>query len=83
MGKVSFTTDVWSDPDRKPYMAVTAHWLELKGGQRKLTLRADLIGFMHIPGSHTGERLGQVFDFIIGRMRLAKKVNLSLLQKCG
>jgi hypothetical protein len=28
LGKVSFTTDMWSDPDLKPYMAVTAHWLE-------------------------------------------------------
>ena len=59
---------------------VRAYWLELKGGQKKLILRADLIGFMHIPGSHTGRRLGQVFDFIIGRMGLGKKVNLSLLQ---
>ncbi len=28
VGRVSFTTDMWSDPDLKPYMAVTAHWLE-------------------------------------------------------
>ena len=83
MGKVSFTTDVWSDLDQKPYIVVTAHWFGLKGGQKKLSLRANLIDLMHIPGSHTGERLGQVFNFIISRIRLGKKVNLSLLQKCG
>ena len=68
---------MWTDPDLKPYMAVTAHWLEsvqLKGGQKKITLRADLIGFMHVPGSHEGERLAQVFNFIINRMGLVKKV---------
>ncbi|SRR5579859_6967356 len=71
------TTDMWSDPDLKPYMAITAHWIEQvqqKSGQKKLHLRADLIGFMHAPGSHTGERLAQVFYFIISRMRLTKKV---------
>jgi len=76
------TTDMWSDPDLKPYMAITAHWLELvqlKGGQKKLNLRADLIGFMHVPGSHTGERLAQVFYFIINRMGLTKKVISSLI----
>ncbi|KAH8992889.1 hypothetical protein EDB83DRAFT_2325242 [Lactarius deliciosus] len=49
LGRVSFTTDMWSDPDLKPYMAVTAHWVEqvqTQGGQQKLTLRADLIGFV-------------------------------------
>jgi hypothetical protein len=72
---------VWTDPDRKPYMAVTAHWLE--GGPKKLTLRADLIGFVHIPGSHTGERLGQVFHSIIDRMGITKKVISSpLIELC-
>jgi hypothetical protein len=38
---------MWSDPDLKPYMAVTAHWLEnvqSPGGEMRLTLRASLIG---------------------------------------
>jgi len=68
---------MWSDPDLKPYMAVTAHWLELvqtQGGQKKLTLRAELIGFLHFPGTHTGERLAKVFYFILARMGLEKGV---------
>ncbi|KAH9986444.1 hypothetical protein BJV77DRAFT_928008, partial [Russula vinacea] len=27
MGKISFTMDIWTDINMKPYMAVTAHWL--------------------------------------------------------
>jgi hypothetical protein len=72
---------MWSDPDLKPYMAVTAHWLELaqtQGGQKKLTFRAGLVGFLHIPGSHTGQRLAEAFLFIINRIGLAKKVMSTL-----
>ena len=72
---------MWTDPNLKPYMAVTAHWLELvqtqgqaQGGEKKLTLRADLIGFLYFPGTHTGERLAEVFYFITARMGLEKKV---------
>ena len=51
---------MWSDPDLKPYMAVTAHWLEnvqSPGDKNRLTLRPSLIGFFHLPGAHTEERL--------------------------
>jgi hypothetical protein len=63
---------MWSDPDQKNYMAVTAHWLELV--QKKVTLKANLIGFLHVPGNHTGERLARVLQFIIDRVELDKKV---------
>jgi hypothetical protein len=85
MGKISFTMDVWTDLDQKAYMAVTAHWLQKASLQHsgnlqsKLTLRSDLIGFVHIPGSHTGERLAEVFVFILDRIKLgnSKKVKFS------
>jgi hypothetical protein len=73
MGKVSFTTDVWTDFNMKAYMAVTAHWLQKDSLQQsKLTLCSDLIGFVHIPGSHTGERLAKVFVHILDRIKLGK-----------
>lgn len=83
MGKISFTMDVWTDLDMNAYMAVTAHWLQKaslqhsEGLQSKLALRSDLIGFVHISGSHTGERLAEVFDFILNRIKLgnSKKVH--------
>ena len=40
----------------KPYMAVTAHWLEnilSPGGEKRLDLKASLIGFLHFPGELT------------------------------
>jgi hypothetical protein len=79
MGKISFTMDMWTDDfKKKAYMAVTAHWLEKvtlsSRLQSKISLRTDLIGFMHVPGSHTGERLAEAFLFIIGRLKIVKKV---------
>jgi hypothetical protein len=77
MGKISFTMDIWTDIDMKPYMAVTAHWLQNTFQQQsKLILRSDLIAFIHIPGSHAGERLAKVFIHILDRIRLgqSKKV---------
>jgi hypothetical protein len=57
-------------------MAVTAHWLESKLilGQRKLTLCVDLVGFLPVPGSHTGDCLAEEFLFIIDCLDLANKV---------
>jgi hypothetical protein len=78
MGKISFTMDIWTDLNMKAYMAVTAHWLQnislQQSGtlQSKLTLRSDLIGFVHIPGSHNGERLSKVFLYILDRINLGK-----------
>ena len=83
MGKISFTMDMWTDDfNKKPYMAVTAHWLEKatisNRLQSRISLRTDLIGFMHVPGSHTGEWLAEAFLLIIGRLKIAKKVYIYL-----
>jgi hypothetical protein len=80
VGKISFTTDAWSDPNLNSFMAVTAHWVEgveektLAGTQRKLELRADLVGFHQIPGRHTGKHLALCFLFIPDRLNITDKV---------
>jgi len=58
-------------------MAVTAHWLELGYGQ-EITLKAGLIGFLHIPGNHNGDRLGSMLYFIVTRVELHEKVICAL-----
>ena len=80
MGKISFTTDMWSDFNKKAYMAVTAHWLEkasLEASNRlqpKISLCTDLIGFVYVPSSHTEEHLAGVFLSVINCLKIAKKV---------
>lgn len=85
IGKISFTSDIWSDTNLSPFMAVTAHWIESKpevtanGTQHVLKLRADLIGFHHMPGHHSGEHLAQAFIFVLNRLGIMQKVILLYL----
>lgn len=89
MGKISFTTDAWSDPNLVSFMAVTAHWIEgvevktMTGMQKKLELRSDLVGFLKIPGKHTGKHLAECFMFVIDRLKIAHKVSFTSLCLIG
>ena len=77
LGKISFTTDVWSDTNQTPFMAITAHWVAAttsSGQYTKLSLRADLIGFIHVPGWHTGEHLAHAFLHTLDRINITEKV---------
>lgn len=82
VGKISFTMDLWSNPNLTPYMAVTAHWIEAtlnqtdKGPCYKLALRTDLVGFYRVPGRHTGDHLAQAFISITDRLGATSKVNI-------
>jgi hypothetical protein len=71
--------DLWSDPDRKAYMAVTAHWMESMQDQQSLSLRIDLIGFVYIPGAHTGQHLAEIFLWILKRVNIVDKVSYIFL----
>lgn len=89
VGKISFTTDVWSDPNLTSFMGVTAHWIEgvevktMTGPQKKLELRSDLVGFLNIPGRHTGQHLAECFMFILDRMKITEKVSFTFICLLG
>ncbi|KAJ2921370.1 hypothetical protein H1R20_g15725, partial [Candolleomyces eurysporus] len=80
VGKISLTTDLWSDPNLRPFMAVTAHWIEAKtvqtaeGPVTNLNLRADLIAFYNLPGRHTGKHLGTALLHVLDRLKIAGKI---------
>ncbi|KAJ8457523.1 hypothetical protein ONZ45_g18279 [Pleurotus djamor] len=81
MGKISFSTDIWSDPNLTPFMAVTAHWIQgtifvSHGGRSRyaIRMRADLIGFSHIPGSHTGESICKTFLAVLERVGIKQRI---------
>ncbi|KAF7326526.1 HAT family dimerization domain-containing protein [Mycena venus] len=80
IGMISTTMDMWTDKQKKPFMAVTTHWLQATlintpaGPQYKLTLRTDLVGFLRVPGHHDGEHLATAFLYIIDRIDIASKL---------
>ena len=64
-----------------PYMAVTAHWIQSVRTEHvscppteELVLRADLIGFHHLPGHHTGRHIAQLFLYITDRVGVTPQV---------
>ena len=79
--------DMWTDPDRWPYMAVTAHWLQRvventpMGLRPKLVFRTDLIGFHEVPTRHTGEHLAGAFVWVLDRIKITSKVRFFYLFK--
>ena len=45
------------------------------GPQKILNMRADLVGFDHMPGNHTGKHLAHAFLFITDRLDITEKVS--------
>lgn len=51
--KIALTTDCWSSPHKSyPFMAITAHWIDIDWKQRNC-----IVDFIHLEGSHTGENM--------------------------
>ena len=74
LGCISLTSDLWSDPNLRSFMAVTAHWMA-KGKTNQLELRSALIAFREVVGSHSGENLSHVLFDIIQNAGIADKVH--------
>lgn len=71
-GRVSFTTDLWTDPALNPFMSVTAHWIDESEDPWKVECR--LIAFKHMPSSHTGKVLGDAFVDVLRHNGLMEKI---------
>lgn len=73
LGRISLTSDMWSDLNRRSFMAVTAHWMA-KGSPDQLVLCSALITFREVDGCHTGDNLGQILFDIIQDIGIVHKV---------
>lgn len=86
-GDLSFTEDIWTDNQQRSFLAITGHWIEVKlvqtetGTKRELVLRSALVGFVRLPGSHTGEHISEAFVFVMDKLGILHKVafNLTIL----
>lgn len=73
LGRVSFTSDLWSDPNLTSYMAITAHYC-IKDENGNLVVRSRLVAFRHVTGSHSGTNLAQHFMGVIQELGVLHKV---------
>ena len=72
-GKVSTTADGWTaDNTKQGFLGMTAHWIDVdKDG--KWTLRAEVVGFRLIRGTHAGSNLGRYFVGLCDRVGIMSR----------
>lgn len=80
VGRISFTTDVWSDQNRQPYLAMTAHWISKSEGSSSLQLKAALIAFHRLRGRHDGMTLAKTVVELLDRAGVTVKVSILSVQ---
>lgn len=76
MGQVSITADVWSDQNRRPFLAMTAHWIAKVEGTTALQLKTALIAFHYLRGRHDGKTLAETVLKLLDRAQITVKVSL-------
>lgn len=58
LGTISCTANIWLDGALCPFLAITAHWIQCCP-DGSLAMRADLVAFSYIPGSHSGTNIAK------------------------
>jgi hypothetical protein len=61
------------------YMAITAHYLAKDSISGNLVLRAQLVAFRELEGSHTGRNIAKVFLQVLKEINCLDKASTSLL----
>lgn len=80
LGRVSFTSDIWSRKNLEGYMGVTAHFCadSLDG---RLTIQSRLVAFYHVKGIHDGKNLAKIFVQILKELGVLNRVRCSFTAK--
>ena len=74
LGRISFTSDIWSDPNLTPFLAMTAHFCRRLHGPGSLEIAHRLLAFRVVQGSHDGENVGQIMYDIVKEAGAHQKV---------
>jgi hypothetical protein len=74
LGKVSFTSDLWSDKNLRSYLCLTAHWMARNKRTGALELQCALIAFHHVTGRHDGVNLARIMIALLDRAGVTTKV---------
>jgi hypothetical protein len=67
LGKISFTSDLWSDKNLRSYLCLTAHWIARNKRTGVLELKCALIAFHNVTGRHDGVNLGRIMLALLDR----------------
>jgi hypothetical protein len=64
LGRVSFTSDIWSDPNLTSFLAITCHFCQ-RNNIGVLEVANRVLAFRLVTGSHDGDNIGQIMYDIV------------------
>ena len=74
LGKISFTTDAWSCANLQPYFAIMAHCAYCDNTDGSIKIKARLIAFHRIYGTHDGKKMAQLCIDLLDRAGITANV---------
>jgi hypothetical protein len=74
-GYYTLTTDVWTDRAARSYMSLTIHFVD-----DKFKAHSKVLGVLHFPGRHGGDRIGAKLDEMLDDWNLDKDKCVLLLR---
>ncbi|KAF8834807.1 hypothetical protein BDN67DRAFT_914167, partial [Paxillus ammoniavirescens] len=78
---ISHTADIWSNDNRRPFLAMTAHWISEEPSTGTLKLKSVLLAFHRIRGNHSGKSLAKTILYLLDRAKTTAKVIVPLAQE--
>ncbi|CAE6517063.1 unnamed protein product [Rhizoctonia solani] len=80
-GRVSITSDLWSDHMERSFMAVTGHYKKRMDGVD--TLVVELLAFRLVEGNHSGANLGRMLFGILSEYDILDKIGTFTLDNAS
>jgi hypothetical protein len=75
--RISITFDAWTSKAYDPYLAITAHYIDVPLDQPlEWELKSKLLGFEELQGSHTGANVAVKIVEALDQYDIRKKVSL-------
>lgn len=74
LGKISFTADAWSSANLQSYFAITAHWAYRDDTDGSIKIKARLIAFHRMFGTHDGQKMAQLCIDLLDRAGITANV---------
>ncbi|PPR08205.1 hypothetical protein CVT24_001392 [Panaeolus cyanescens] len=82
LSRISFTSDMWSDPLYASFLAVTCHFA-VRNSAGHLEIANRLLAFRLVTGSHEGDNVGQVMYDIVKEADIHHKMGQWTLDNAG
>lgn len=73
MGRISLTSDLWSDSNMSSFMSVTLHWIS-RTQDARLELKTALGGFRWVKDKHSGENISARLIEVLDELGILNKI---------